>query len=92
MTHEAQTPGIQQHNPAIKSIINFNRWMRIKFECNSAGMVAVKTIVKTFAAGKTEKIVSQALAECELPSEKVKSLLPRHLKLRLKPQAGLKAA
>ena len=48
-----------------------HRWMRIKFECSTAGKVAVKTIVKTFAAGKTEKLVAQALTDVELPSEKV---------------------
>jgi len=46
------------------------QWMRIKFCCDVGGQVMVKTIAKTFAAGKTEKLVSQALAEVELPSEK----------------------
>ena len=53
-----------------------DRWMRIKFCCDVGGQVMVKTIAKTFAAGKTEKLVSQALAEVELPSEKVFLLAP----------------
>lgn len=35
------------------------------------GNVSVRAIAKTFASGKTEKLVYQTLAEVGLPSEKV---------------------
>ena len=35
------------------------------------GNVSVRAIAKTFASGKTEKLVYQTLAECDLPSGKV---------------------
>ena len=34
-------------------------------------LISVKNIAKTFASGKTEKLVYQTLAELGLPSEKV---------------------
>ncbi len=34
--------------------------------------VSVRAIAKTFASGKTEKLVYQTLAELGLPSEKVR--------------------
>ena len=36
------------------------------------GNVSVRAVAKTFASGKTEKLVYQTLAECDLPSGKVK--------------------
>ena len=39
------------------------------------GKVSVRAIAKTFASGKTaEKFVYQTLAECDLPSGKVRNL------------------
>ncbi len=35
------------------------------------GNVSVRAVAKTFASGKTEKLVHQTLAECDLPSGKV---------------------
>ena len=35
------------------------------------GNVSVRAIAKTFASGKTERLVYQTLAECDLPSGKV---------------------
>ena len=37
------------------------------------GNVSVRAVAKTFASGKTEKLVYQLLAECEFPSGKVRS-------------------
>lgn len=36
------------------------------------GNVSVRAVAKTFASGKTEKLVHQTLAECDLPSGKVR--------------------
>ena len=36
------------------------------------GNVSVRAIAKTFASGKTEKLVYQTLADCGLPSGKVR--------------------
>ena len=44
--------------------------MRLKLNCDSKGKVSVKTIARTFASGKTEKLVYQSLAELELPNGK----------------------
>ena len=41
------------------------------------GNVSVRAVAKTFASGKTEKLVYQTLAECEFPSGKVRSLIHR---------------
>ena len=46
-------------------------WTRILLNTTTDGKVSVKAIAKTFASGKTEKLVYQTLAELELPSEKV---------------------
>ena len=43
------------------------------------GKVSVRAIAKTFASGKTEKFVYQTLAECDLPSGKVKGKESGHL-------------
>ena len=39
------------------------------------GNVSVRAIAKTFASGKTEKLVYQTLAELGLPSGKVKRFI-----------------
>lgn len=57
-------------------------WMRLTFQVDAAGKLPVKVIARTFASGKTEKAVYQALADLGLPSEKVsKSLLEQIAKL-----------
>ena len=47
-------------------------WKRLLLQTTTDGQVAVKCIAKTFASGKTEKLVYDTLASLELPSEKVK--------------------
>lgn len=44
--------------------------MRLSFLVDSKGKVPVKVISKTFASGKTEKLVVQCLADVGLPSGK----------------------
>jgi len=45
--------------------------MRLKMLVDVAGNVPVKVIARTFASGKTEKLVYQCLADLGLPSGKV---------------------
>ncbi|XP_037917736.1 1-phosphatidylinositol 4,5-bisphosphate phosphodiesterase isoform X2 [Hermetia illucens] len=45
-------------------------WMRLGFLVDAKGRVPVKVVAKTFASGKTEKLVYQGLAEVGLPAEK----------------------
>lgn len=45
--------------------------MRLGFLCDKKGKVPVKVIARTFASGKTEKLVYQCLADLGLPSGKV---------------------
>lgn len=49
-------------------------WMRLGFQVDAAGKVPVKVVARTFASGKTEKLIYQAFAELGLPSEKVNRL------------------
>lgn len=46
--------------------------MRLSFQVDPKGKVPVKVISKTFASGKTEKLVYQGLSELGLPSGKVR--------------------
>lgn len=48
--------------------------MRLSFQVDPKGKVPVKVISKTFASGKTEKLVYQGLADMGLPSGKVSFL------------------
>ena len=48
--------------------------MRLSFQVDPKGKVPVKVISKTFASGKTEKLVYQGLADLGLPSGKVSFL------------------
>ena len=48
--------------------------MRILASVTVDGKVGVKTIAKTFASGKTEKLVYQTLADCGLPNGKGDSM------------------
>lgn len=45
--------------------------MRLRFLVDAKGKVPVKVIAKTFASGKTEKLVYSSLQELELPNDKV---------------------
>ncbi|XP_065332409.1 1-phosphatidylinositol 4,5-bisphosphate phosphodiesterase-like [Cloeon dipterum] len=45
-------------------------WMRLRFLVNAKGQMPVKVITKTFASGKTEKLVYSSLAELGLPNGK----------------------
>ncbi|XP_017892907.1 1-phosphatidylinositol 4,5-bisphosphate phosphodiesterase-like [Ceratina calcarata] len=51
-------------------------WMRLSFQVDPKGKVPVKVISKTFASGKTEKLVSQGLSELGLPSGKSDKIEP----------------
>lgn len=44
--------------------------MRLCFTVDSQGKVPVKVVARTFASGKTEKLVYQCLSELSLPSGK----------------------
>ncbi|XP_071056681.1 1-phosphatidylinositol 4,5-bisphosphate phosphodiesterase isoform X2 [Onthophagus taurus] len=45
-------------------------WMRLRFLVDPAGKIPVKVIARTFASGRTEKLVYQCLSEMNLPSGK----------------------
>ncbi|GLV35232.1 no receptor potential A [Carabus blaptoides fortunei] len=45
-------------------------WMRLGFLVDAKGKVPVKVVARTFASGKTEKLVYQCLSELGLPSGK----------------------
>ncbi|XP_037073033.1 1-phosphatidylinositol 4,5-bisphosphate phosphodiesterase-like isoform X2 [Pollicipes pollicipes] len=47
-------------------------WMRLCFSVDQDGKITVKNIARTFASGKTEKLVYQCLGELGLPCEKVR--------------------
>ncbi|KAK7603889.1 hypothetical protein V9T40_004162 [Parthenolecanium corni] len=51
-------------------------WMRLKMLVDVAGNVPVKVIARTFASGKTEKLVYQCLADLGLPSGKNDAIVP----------------
>ncbi|KAK0178655.1 hypothetical protein PV327_007528 [Microctonus hyperodae] len=51
-------------------------WMRLCFTVDPKGKLPVKVIAKTFASGKTEKLVYQSLAEMNLPSGKSDKMDP----------------
>lgn len=55
----------------VYSIFHLDSWMRLKMLVDVAGNVPVKVIARTFASGKTEKLVYQSLADLGLPSGKV---------------------
>jgi len=46
-------------------------WMRLRMLVDPNGKVPVKVVARTFASGKTEKLVYQCLSELGLPSGKV---------------------
>uniref|UniRef100_A0A3B3RET8 1-phosphatidylinositol 4,5-bisphosphate phosphodiesterase n=1 Tax=Paramormyrops kingsleyae TaxID=1676925 RepID=A0A3B3RET8_9TELE len=45
-------------------------WMKLSFLTNVNGKIPVRSITRTFASGKTEKVIFQALKELGLPSGK----------------------
>ncbi|XP_051174299.1 1-phosphatidylinositol 4,5-bisphosphate phosphodiesterase-like [Leptopilina boulardi] len=45
-------------------------WMKLSFQVDAKGKVPVKVITKTFASGKTEKLIYQGLQELGLPNGK----------------------
>ncbi|PSN37639.1 1-phosphatidylinositol 4 [Blattella germanica] len=45
-------------------------WMRLGFQTDPKGKVPVKVVARTFASGKTEKLVYQCLTDLGLPSGK----------------------
>ncbi|CAH1370920.1 hypothetical protein MTP99_012413 [Tenebrio molitor] len=45
-------------------------WMRLGFLVDARGKVPVKVVARTFASGKTEKLVYQCLSDLELPGGK----------------------
>lgn len=54
---------------------SFSRsWMRLCFSVDAKGNIPIKVIAKTFASGKTEKLVYQSLTEIELPGDKTATI------------------
>ncbi|OCT77727.1 1-phosphatidylinositol 4,5-bisphosphate phosphodiesterase beta-4 isoform X1 [Xenopus laevis] len=51
-------------------------WMKLKFLTNISGKIPVRSITRTFASGKTEKVIFQALKELGLPSGKNDEIEP----------------
>ncbi|KAL5278131.1 PLCB4 family protein [Megaselia abdita] len=49
-------------------------WMRLCFSVDAKGNIPIKVIAKTFASGKTEKLVYQSLSEIELPGDKTATI------------------
>ncbi|XP_066451758.1 1-phosphatidylinositol 4,5-bisphosphate phosphodiesterase beta-4 isoform X2 [Eleutherodactylus coqui] len=45
-------------------------WMKLRFLTNINGKIPVRSITRTFASGKTEKVIFQVLKELGLPSGK----------------------
>lgn len=74
-------PCVMPCNPIFKlKILNLMRnlyffshhdsWMRLGFQVDVKGRVPVKVVARTFASGKTEKMVYQCLSDLGLPSDK----------------------
>lgn len=61
---------ISLHNIQSIALMFFSSWMRLGFTVDAKGNVPVKVVAKTFASGKTEKIVYQCLSDLGLPSGK----------------------
>uniref|UniRef100_A0A8C4Q3L1 1-phosphatidylinositol 4,5-bisphosphate phosphodiesterase n=1 Tax=Eptatretus burgeri TaxID=7764 RepID=A0A8C4Q3L1_EPTBU len=51
-------------------------WMKLCFLVNPNGNIPVRSITRTFASGKTEKVIFQALKELGLPSGKNEEVDP----------------
>ncbi|XP_038076191.1 1-phosphatidylinositol 4,5-bisphosphate phosphodiesterase beta-4-like isoform X16 [Patiria miniata] len=52
-------------------------WMKICFQVNPSGNIPVRNLTRTFASGKTEKIVFKSLEELGLPSGKNDEIDPQ---------------
>lgn len=57
-------------------IFHISSWMRLGFSVDQKGHIPVKVIARTFASGKTEKLIYQILSELDLPSGKNDSIEP----------------
>ncbi|XP_049825323.1 1-phosphatidylinositol 4,5-bisphosphate phosphodiesterase isoform X2 [Aethina tumida] len=68
------------HNNKINNICPRNamlkHWMRLNFSVDPRGKIPVKVVARTFASGRTERLVYQFLSEMELPSGKNDSIEP----------------
>lgn len=53
--------------------LSCSSWMRLRMLVDPNAKVPVKVVARTFASGKTEKLVYQCLAELGLPSGKVRN-------------------
>ncbi|XP_066524106.1 1-phosphatidylinositol 4,5-bisphosphate phosphodiesterase beta-4 isoform X2 [Hoplias malabaricus] len=51
-------------------------WMRLSFLTNMNGNIPVRSITRTFASGKTEKVIFQALKDLGLPNGKNDEIEP----------------
>ncbi|XP_078261751.1 1-phosphatidylinositol 4,5-bisphosphate phosphodiesterase beta-4 isoform X2 [Rhinoraja longicauda] len=51
-------------------------WMRLSFLTNVNGKIPVRSITRTFASGKTEKVIFQVLKELGFPSGKIDEIEP----------------
>nr|XP_006000034.1 PREDICTED: 1-phosphatidylinositol 4,5-bisphosphate phosphodiesterase beta-4-like [Latimeria chalumnae]XP_006000035.1 PREDICTED: 1-phosphatidylinositol 4,5-bisphosphate phosphodiesterase beta-4-like [Latimeria chalumnae]XP_006000036.1 PREDICTED: 1-phosphatidylinositol 4,5-bisphosphate phosphodiesterase beta-4-like [Latimeria chalumnae] len=51
-------------------------WMKLSFLTNTNGKIPVRSITRTFASGKTEKVIFQALKELGFPSGKNDEIEP----------------
>uniref|UniRef100_UPI00358EA491 1-phosphatidylinositol 4,5-bisphosphate phosphodiesterase beta-4-like isoform X2 n=1 Tax=Myxine glutinosa TaxID=7769 RepID=UPI00358EA491 len=51
-------------------------WMKLCFLVNPSGKIPVRSITRTFASGKTEKVIFQALKDLNLPSGKNEEMEP----------------
>ncbi|XP_070577889.1 1-phosphatidylinositol 4,5-bisphosphate phosphodiesterase beta-4-like isoform X4 [Ptychodera flava] len=52
-------------------------WMRICFQVNPSGNIPVRNLTRTFASGKTEKMIFKCLEEIGLPSGKSDEIDPK---------------
>lgn len=50
--------------------LHIDSWMRLGFQVDAKGCVPVKVVARTFASGKTEKMIYQCLSDLGLPSGK----------------------
>ena len=68
------TNNVKMNNVCPKTNLE-KHWKRLRMTTTVDGQVSVRAIAKTFASGKTEKLVYQTLAECGLPNGKVRECL-----------------
>ncbi|XP_075154817.1 no receptor potential A isoform X2 [Haematobia irritans] len=51
-------------------------WMRLSFSVEKGGKIPIKVVAKTFASGKTEKLVYQCIKDVGLPDDKSATMTP----------------